>query len=44
MEKNGYVLALHGLELPANWTQKTTEMNTVYSNELTKIYAGVSKP
>ncbi|MCW4018897.1 MAG: hypothetical protein NWF00_09515 [Candidatus Bathyarchaeota archaeon] len=41
MQQNGYVIALHGLGLPDNWTDKTDQMNLVYSNELADVYAGV---
>ena len=44
MQKNGYVIALHGLALPDNWTEKTTQMNLVYTNKLANVYAGVKKP
>jgi hypothetical protein len=44
MQKNGYVLALHGVDLPQDWTQKTLQMNHIYSNDLADIYTGVNKP
>jgi hypothetical protein len=44
MEKNGYILSAHGITLPANWTQKTDNMNSVYSNGYSNIYSGVAKP
>ncbi|MCW4010285.1 MAG: hypothetical protein NWF05_06655 [Candidatus Bathyarchaeota archaeon] len=44
MQKNGYVIALHGLDLPQNWTEKTDQMNLVYTNKLVDVYAGVDKP
>jgi hypothetical protein len=44
MQKNGYLLAIHGLALPENWTEKTSDMNLVYTNKLANIYAGVNKP
>jgi len=44
MEKNGYVLSAHGVDLPENWTDKTAQMNAVYCNGYVNIYAGVEKP
>jgi uncharacterized membrane protein len=44
MQKNGYVIALHGLALPENWTDQTAQMNLVYSNNKANLYAGVNQP
>ncbi len=41
MQQNGYVIALHGLGLPENWTEKTDQMNLIYTNELANVYAGL---
>jgi len=37
---NGYVLGLHGIELPSDWTRKLYELNQIYANGLTTLYAG----
>ncbi len=42
MMKNGYALAVHGANLPENWTQETLQMNIVYSNNLVILYAGAN--
>jgi len=39
MMKNGYVLGLHGMDLPENWVEKTSLLNLVYSNGLASLYA-----
>lgn len=44
MEKNGYVLSAHGVDLPANWTNRTSPMNAVYSNEYVNVYTRVDMP
>jgi len=40
MFRNGYVLGLHGIELPSGWTRKLYELNQIYANGLTMLYAG----
>lgn len=40
MLKNGYVFGLHGVDLPENWTDKTSQLDLVYSNGLATLYAG----
>jgi hypothetical protein len=44
MQKNGYLLGIHGLDLPANWTQNTAQMNFAYTNGYTNIHTGVEAP
>ena len=44
MTQNGYLLGVHGVDLPANWTQKTSQLNSIYSNGYTNIYAGAKTP
>jgi hypothetical protein len=39
MLKNGYVLGYHGLDLPENWIEKTSQLNLIYSNGLASLYA-----
>jgi len=38
MLKNGYVLGLHGVDIPENWIEKAFQLNLIYSNGLTDIY------
>ena len=40
MLKNGYVLLLHGVDLPANWTERASQLDLVYSNGVANLYAG----
>ncbi len=40
MLKNGYVLGLHGIDLPENWIEKASQLNLIYSNGLANLYAG----
>ena len=40
MLKNGYVLGYHGVDLPENWIEKTSQLNLIYSNGLASLYAG----
>ena len=40
MLKNGYVLGFHGVDLPEKWMEKTTQLNLIYSNGLSSLYAG----
>ena len=40
MLKNGYVLGYHGVDLPENWMEKTSQLNLIYSNGLASLYAG----
>jgi len=40
MLKNGYVLGLHGVDLPENWIEKASQLNQIYSNGLASLYAG----
>jgi hypothetical protein len=40
MLKNGYVLGLHGVDLPEDWTEKASQLNLIYSNGLADLYAG----
>lgn len=44
MNKNGYALGPHGLDLPEDWTNKTSQMNYIYSNGYTNLYAGDKNP
>ncbi len=44
MGQNGYVLALHGVDLPQDWTQRTDQLNQIYSNKNVKIYSGIDVP
>jgi hypothetical protein len=39
MQKNGYVLGPHGVDLPENWTEKASQLNHIYSNGIANIYA-----
>jgi len=39
MLKNGYVLGLHGIDLPENWIEKASQLNIIYSNGLANLYA-----
>ena len=39
MQKNGYVIGYYGLDLPENWMEKTDQLNQIYSNGLSNIYA-----
>ena len=40
MLRNGYILGLHGVDLPENWMEKTYSLNHIYSNRLADLYAG----
>ena len=40
MLKNGYVLGFHGVDLPQNWTEKTYQLNHIYSNGPVNLYTG----
>lgn len=40
MLKNGYVFGLHGVDLSENWTDKTSQLDFIYSNGLASLYAG----
>lgn len=40
MMNNGYVLDCHGVDLIENWTERTFELNLVYSNGFACLYAG----
>jgi hypothetical protein len=40
MLKNGYVFGLHGVDLSENWTDKTAQLDFIYSNGLASLYAG----
>lgn len=44
MTQNGYLLGVHGVDLPENWTQKASELNSVYCNGHTNVYAGAKTP
>ncbi len=40
MVKNGYVIyGGYSVDLPENWMEKTSQMNLIYSNKVTNIYA-----
>jgi len=39
MLKNGYVLGFHGVDLPENWTEKTSRLNLIYANGVAELYA-----
>jgi hypothetical protein len=41
MQQNGYLIGIHGVDLPENWTEKMAPMNFVYSNGFANVYAGV---
>jgi hypothetical protein len=36
---NGYVIGFHGVDLPQNWTEKTYQLNHIYSNGVADLYA-----
>lgn len=40
MLKNGYVVGFHGVGLPENWIEKIAQLNLIYSNGLSSLYAG----
>jgi len=40
MLKNGFVFGYHGVDLPENWIEKTSQLNLIYSNGLASLYAG----
>jgi len=40
MLKNGYVVGLHGVDMPKNWIDKASQLNLMYSNGLTNLYGG----
>jgi asparagine N-glycosylation enzyme membrane subunit Stt3 len=40
MIKNGYLISYQVLDLPENWTEKTAQLNLIYSNGLASLYAG----
>jgi len=40
MLKNGYVLGLHGADLPENWIEDTYQLNRVYTNGIVGLYRG----
>jgi len=42
MFKNGYVIGFHGVDLPENWMEKASQLNLIYSNDLSSVYAGVN--
>jgi len=39
MLKNGYVLGPHGVDLPENWTEQTSQLNRIYSSGFVSLYA-----
>ena len=42
MEKNGYVLGYHGLDLPENWKERLLQLNQVYSNGFADFYSALT--
>jgi len=42
MFKNGYVIGFQPVDMPENWIEKASQLNLIYSNDLSSVYAGVN--